>query len=63
MKKEMIDYYMGLFKKQYINKLALRNYGIGLHMVIELVLLIEGELKIKSDINKGTTIEIIVDYI
>lgn len=63
MKKEMIDYYMGLFKKQYINKLALRNYGIGLHMVIELILLIEGELQIKSDINKGTTIEIIVDYI
>jgi len=63
MKKDMIDYYMELFQKQYINKLALRNYGIGLHMVIELVLLIEGELKIKSNINEGTTVEIIVDYI
>ena len=63
MDKEIINYYMDLFDKQYVNKLTMRNYGIGLHMVIELLLLLEGEIKITSEINAGTTIEIVVDYI
>jgi K+-sensing histidine kinase KdpD len=63
MNKEIVDYYMNLFYQQQVNKLSLRNYGIGLHMVIELLLLLEGGLQIESKINSGTTIMITVDYI
>jgi hypothetical protein len=61
MDKELIDYYMTLFKKQTLIKEISRNYGQGLPMIIELLSTIEGEIKITSALNTGTSIEIIID--
>jgi len=58
MSKELIDYYHNFYK----NPIS-KNYHLGLHMIIELLILIEGNINIKSDIDKGTTIEIMVEYI
>lgn len=58
MSKEIIDYYLDFSKRP-----TLKNYHQGLHMVIELLAILKGDIKIASEINKGTTIEIIVDYI
>jgi signal transduction histidine kinase len=63
MDKELVSYYLSLQKSQNSNELKLRNYGLGMQMVIELIAILKGDLKITSEINKGTTIEIIIDYI
>ncbi|QLC64983.1 hypothetical protein LPB248_01445 [Flavobacterium sp. LPB0248] len=57
MSKELIDYYHNFYK----NPIS-KNYHLGLHMIIELLILIEGNINIISDIDKGTTIEIMVEY-
>ncbi|MBJ2124525.1 ATP-binding protein [Flavobacterium sp. IB48] len=57
MSKELIDYYHNFYK----NPIS-KNYHLGLHMIIELLILIEGNINIKSGIDKGTTIEIMVEY-
>jgi len=57
MSKELIDYYHNFYKTP-----ILKNYHLGLHMIIELLILIEGNINIVSDIDKGTTIEIMVEY-
>lgn len=56
MSKELIDYYLDFYKNPIV-----KNYHLGLHMIIELLLIIKGNINIKSTINEGTTIEIIVD--
>jgi signal transduction histidine kinase len=61
MDKELIDYYMTLFKKQTLKKEISRNYVQGLPMIIELLGTIEGEIKITSTLNAGTSIEVIID--
>jgi signal transduction histidine kinase len=58
MSKEVIDYYLDFSKNP-----ALKNYHQGLHMIIELLAILKGDIRISSEINKGTTIEIMVDYI
>jgi signal transduction histidine kinase len=63
MNKELVDYYLSLYKDRSSDKLTLRNYGLGMQMIIELIIILKGDIKIISEINKGTTIEIIVDYI
>lgn len=57
MSKELIDYYHNFYK----NPIS-KNYHLGLHMIIELLILIEGNINIISDLDKGTTIEIMVEY-
>lgn len=57
MSKELIDYYLNLSKNT-----TLKNYHMGLYMIIELLAILKGNIKITSEINTGTTIEIIVDY-
>jgi K+-sensing histidine kinase KdpD len=57
MSKELIDYYLGFYKNPIV-----KNYHLGLHMIIELLLIIKGNINIKSTINEGTTIEIMVEF-
>lgn len=57
MSKELIDYYLNFSKSN-----TLKNYHMGLYMIIELLVILKGDIKITSEINKGTMIEIIVDY-
>ena len=57
MSQELIDYYLD-FSKMPTSK----NYHLGLHMIIELLNILDGDIKITSVINEGTTIQIVVDY-
>jgi signal transduction histidine kinase len=57
MSKELIDYYLDFYKNPIV-----KNYHLGLHMIIELLLIIKGNINIKSTVNEETTIEITVEY-
>ncbi len=57
MSQELIDYYLDFYKKPIV-----KNYHLGLHMIIELLIIIKGNINIASAINEGTTIEIMVEY-
>ncbi|MNY72664.1 hypothetical protein D3C86_2112730 [compost metagenome] len=57
MSPELIKYYLDFYKNPIV-----KNYHLGLHMIIELLLIIEGNINISSELNKGTAIEIIVEY-
>ncbi|MBS7254103.1 sensor histidine kinase [Flavobacterium branchiicola] len=57
MSRELIEYYLDFYQ----NPIA-KNYHLGLHMIIELLLIIEGSINIHSTLNEGTTIEIMVEY-
>ncbi|MNG21070.1 hypothetical protein D3C84_1053950 [compost metagenome] len=57
MSKELIEYYLDFYKNPIV-----KNYHLGLHMIIELLLIIKGNINIKSTINEGTTIEIMVEF-
>jgi len=61
MPKEIKDYYLNLLKNYETDKLAIQNYGLGLHMVVELLRLLKGDLKIDSKENKGTKVTLIID--
>lgn len=60
---ELKTYYMNLQKNFETDKLALQNYGLGLHMVLELLRLVKGEMKIYGMPGTGTKITLIVDEI
>lgn len=57
MSKELIDYYLDFYQNPIV-----KNYHLGLHMIIELLLIIKGNIDFTSKINEGTTIEIMVEY-
>lgn len=57
MSKELIDYYLDFYQNPIV-----KNYHLGLHMIIELLLIIKGNINFTSKINEGTTIEIMVEY-
>ncbi|NHN26294.1 HAMP domain-containing histidine kinase [Flavobacterium jejuense] len=59
---EIRNYYINLHKNFETDKLAIQNYGFGLHMVLELLRLLKGDLKIYSKENIGTKVVIILDY-
>ena len=59
--KEDLIYYKQLSNEQSTEKLILRNSGMGLPMIIELVHILHGNLKISSEISKGSKFEIITD--
>lgn len=61
MPKEIKNYYLSLQKNYETDKLSLQNYGLGLHMVLELLRLLNGDLKIYSKENEGTKVTIIFD--
>jgi len=57
MSKELINYYIEFYKNPIV-----KNYHLGLHMIIELLIIIKGHINISSTIDEGTIIEIIVEY-
>lgn len=59
---EIKNYYLSLQKSFETDKLAIQNYGLGLHMVLELLRLLKGDLKIYSKENEGTKVTIIVRF-
>lgn len=61
--KEDLAYYNKLSNEQSSEKLILTKNKMGLHMVMELVNMVNGDLKIASEEGKGAKIEIITDYI
>jgi len=57
MSRELIDYYIAFYKNPIV-----KNYHLGLHMIIELLIIIKGNINISSSVGEGTIIEIIVNY-
>lgn len=62
MSHELMEYYTNLFKNRESEKLILNNFGIGLHFVLELLIIIKGNITFSSIANEGTTITIEIDY-
>lgn len=60
-KEDDLTYYNQLSNQQSAEKLMLRNNGMGLHMIIELIHILHGDLKISNISDKGSRIEIITD--
>jgi signal transduction histidine kinase len=60
-KEEDLIYYNQLSNEQSAEKLILRNTGMGLPMIIELIHILNGDLKFYSESGKGSKIEIITD--
>jgi signal transduction histidine kinase len=60
-KEEDLLYYNQLSNQQSTEKLMLRNSGIGLHMIVELIHILNGDLKFYSEYGNGSKIEIITD--
>ncbi|HKO76577.1 MAG TPA: ATP-binding protein, partial [Flavobacterium sp.] len=60
-KEEDLIYYNQLSNQQSTEKLMLRNSGIGIHMIVELIHILHGDLKFYSEGGKGSRIEIITD--
>lgn len=58
MSQDIIDYYNNLFKNRDAEKLILSTYGIGLHLVLELLIILKGEISFTNPDNKGTTVTI-----
>lgn len=62
MSAEQRTYYTELFQKKGNEHLIFKNYGLGLHMVIQLVLKINGEMTFHENKPKGTIIKIHIEY-
>lgn len=60
-KEDDLIYYNQLSNEQSAEKLILRNSGMGLPMIIELIHILHGDLKISNNHDKGSKIEIIID--
>lgn len=60
-KEEDLIYYNQLSNQQSTEKLMLRNSGIGIHMIVELIHILHGDLNFYSEDGKGSRIEIITD--
>ena len=52
---EQIKYYNELLKNNLEDKLILQKYGLGLHLVLQLLMMIDGELQLAQNYPKGTT--------
>lgn len=60
MSDEQREYYSGLFKKKEQEHLIFKNYGLGLHMVVQLMMKINSEMVFHKNIPKGTLIKILI---
>ncbi|KDN56727.1 sensor histidine kinase [Flavobacterium seoulense] len=58
MSQDIIDYYTNLFKDRDPEKLILSTYGIGLHLVLELLVILKGNISFSNPTNGGTTVTI-----
>ena len=63
MNQDLLEYYSNLSLRQDSEKLILSNYGIGLHLVHELLNIVKGKIKFNSASDEGTTITIEIDII
>lgn len=62
MSPDIIDYYTKLFKNRDPEKLILSTYGIGLHLVLELLIILKGNISFSNPTNEGTTVIIEVNH-
>jgi len=62
MQQHLIDYYIDLFQSKESEKLILNNFGIGLHFVLELLIVLKGNISFSSKENAGTTVTIEINY-
>ncbi|MCL8535557.1 HAMP domain-containing histidine kinase [Chryseobacterium gallinarum] len=62
MSDEQREYYSGLFRKREHGHLILKNYGLGLHMVVQLVMKINSKMTFHKNTPKGTIIKILIKY-
>lgn len=53
-------YYTGLFDKKEHENLIFKNYGLGLHMVVQLMMKINGKMTFHSNTPKGTSIKLFI---
>ncbi|PWN70073.1 hypothetical protein C1631_008745 [Chryseobacterium phosphatilyticum] len=60
MSHEQIEYYSGLFQKKQSEHLIFKNYGLGLHMVVQLMMKINAEMTFHKNIPRGTHIKILI---
>lgn len=58
MSQDIIDYYTKLFKNRDPEKLILSTYGIGLHLVLELLIILKGNISFSNPNNQGTMVTI-----
>jgi K+-sensing histidine kinase KdpD len=58
MSPDIIDYYTKLFKNKDPEKLILSTYGIGLHLVLELLIILKGNIIFSNPNNDGTIVTI-----
>ena len=60
MSDEQRIYYSGLFKEKENKHMIFKNYGLGLHMVIQLLMKINSEMTFHKNTPKGTIIKILI---
>ncbi|KAA2224638.1 sensor histidine kinase [Chryseobacterium sediminis] len=60
MSDEQMIYYTGLFKKKENEHMTFKNYGLGLHMVVQLMMKINSEMTFHQNTPKGTLIKILI---
>jgi K+-sensing histidine kinase KdpD len=60
MSDEQITYYSGLFQKEDHENLVFKNYGLGLHMVVQLMKKMNSEMTFHKNTPKGTLIKILI---
>lgn len=60
MKEEQITYYMSLQNNRDLEKLILSTYGIGLHLVMELLLIVKGKIHFESNLTQGTKVTVTI---
>ncbi len=61
MSADIIDYYTKLFENRDPEKLILSTYGIGLHLVLELLIILKGNISFSNPNDDGTTVIISID--
>lgn len=61
MSQDIIDYYNKTFKIRDPEKLILSTYGIGLHLVLELLIILKGNITFSNPDNGGTRVIIDVN--
>ncbi len=62
MSQDLIHYYTNLLKSKESEKLILNNFGIGLHFVLELLIIVKGNISFSSTPNVGTTVTVEIKY-
>ncbi|MGQ7945420.1 sensor histidine kinase [Flavobacterium sp. WC2509] len=62
MDSNLIEYYTNRFKNKESEKLILNNFGVGLHFVLELLIILKGNITFSSGDKKGTLVTIEVNH-